>query len=344
MRPSLAISAVAAALAVALLGGCGSAGSGPAPGPAPSVPVAVLRLGYMTSLADAPALAGMQLGYLSNQLGRMTLAPVVFSTNTAEAQALEQGQLDAAYMDPVTAVAVWQSSGQGLITVIAGAASGGAQLIARDGVTSARQLAHAFVAAPVGGAQEAAFDFWLRQNNTPGAGPGAVTMTAAFLTSALRSRRLAAAWEPAPLDAQMAAAGGHVLVDESSLWPGGLFPTGVLVVTDRFLARHPAAVELLLRAHIQAVTFLASNPASAQIAVTRKLAATAGITMPAGVFARAFRQMKFTDDPLAAAILAESQHAAAVGLLAPVPNLDGLFDLGPLNALLTSAGLARVPS
>jgi NitT/TauT family transport system substrate-binding protein len=344
MRPSLVISAAAAALAAALLGGCSPAGRGPAPGPAPSVPSGVLRLGYTTSLADAPALAGMQMGYLSNQLGRMTLAPVVFSTNVAEAQALEHGQLDAAYMDPVTAVAVWQSAGRGLVTVIAGAASGGAELIARDGITSARQLAHTLVAAPAGGAQQAAFDFWLKRNNTPGAGPGAVTMTAAFLTSAMRSRRLAAAWEPAPLDAQMAAAGGHVLVDESSLWPGGLFPTGVLVVTDRFLVTHPAAVELLLRAHVQTVNFLVSNPASAQIAVARKLAATAGIKMPAGVFARAFRQMKFTDDPLTAAILAESRHAAAVGLLAPVANLDGLFDLGPLNALLTSARLPRVAS
>ncbi len=46
-------------------------------------------------------------------------------------------------------------------------------------------------------------------------------MSAAYLESALKSGRLDAAWEPAPLDAQITAAGGRVLVNEASLWPRG---------------------------------------------------------------------------------------------------------------------------
>jgi NitT/TauT family transport system substrate-binding protein len=321
-------------LVLALLAaGCSSTVTTP-----PPARTGVLRLGYTTSLADAPVLAGLQMGYLNSQLGHMTLTPAVFTTNTAEAQALLHGQLDAAYLDPVTAVAVWQAAGRGLITIIAGSATGGAELIARHGITSARQLGRALVAAPAGGAQQAAFAFWLKQNRASGAGPGNITMTAAYLASAFKSGRLAAAWEPAPLDAQMAAAGGHVLLDEASLWPGGQFPTGVLVVTSTFLAAHPATVRLLLKAHLQAVRFLDSSPASARVALGRRLAATAGITMSPAVFARAFAQLKYTDDPFTEAILTEARHAAAVGLLAPVQNLNGLLDLGPLNALLKSAG------
>lgn len=325
-------------LLVVMVMGCSSSATTQPPPPQ----TGVLRLGYTTSLADAPALAGLQMGYLNTRLGHMTLTPAVFTSNTAEAQALLHGQLDAAYLDPVTAVAVWQAAGRGLITIIAGSATGGAELIARHGITSARQLSRALVAAPAGGAQQAAFAFWLRQNRAAGAEPGNITMTAAYLASGLRSGRLAAAWEPAPLDAQMAAAGGHVLLDEASLWPGGHFPTGVLAVTRTYLAAHPAAVQLLLLAHLQAVRFLDSSPASARVALSRKLAATAGITMPPAVLARAFAQLNYTDDPFAAAVLIEARHAAAVGLLASIRNLNGLFDLGPLNALLKSAGQRQV--
>jgi NitT/TauT family transport system substrate-binding protein len=42
----------------------------------------------------------------------------------AEGQALATGQLDAAYLDPVTAVRLWQDSRGTRLTVVAGAASG----------------------------------------------------------------------------------------------------------------------------------------------------------------------------------------------------------------------------
>ena len=50
-------------------------------------------------------------------------------------------------------------------------------------------------------------------------------------------------WEPAPYDAEMVADGGHVLVNEASLWPSGQFVTTELVVTQGFLAAHPTVVD-----------------------------------------------------------------------------------------------------
>jgi NitT/TauT family transport system substrate-binding protein len=167
-------------------------------------------------------------------------------------------------------------------------------------------------------------------------------MTAAYLAGALKSGRLDGAWEPAPMDAEMAAAGGHVLVNEASLWPGGQFATSVLVVTNTFLARHAAAVGLLLRAQVQAVQFTASDKSAAEQAVNLRLAATAGPALPSAVLDQAFGELRFSVDPLAASILGEAQHAVVEGLLSPVSDLDGLFDLGPLNSLLKASGLHPV--
>jgi NitT/TauT family transport system substrate-binding protein len=94
----------------------------------------------------------------------------------------------------------------------------------------------------------------------------------------------------------MATAGGHVLVDEAGRWPGGQFPTAVLVVTTGFLARHAAAVRLLLRGQVRAEQFLGTDPSSAQAATNRALTA-AGLRLPEAVLGQSFEQLRFSDDP-----------------------------------------------
>ena len=55
----------------------------------------------------------------------------------------------------------------------------------------------------------------------------------------------------------------------------------------------------------------------------------------------AFKEITFTADPDAASLSEDAQQAETVGLLKPV-NLSGIFDLTPLNTLLTAAGQPTV--
>jgi NitT/TauT family transport system substrate-binding protein len=332
-RRAYVLAALAAVLAVA---GCSP---GAAPRKPASVASATLRLGYTTDLADAPALAGLQMGFIGSGAG-VIVDPVPFTSPVAEAQALASGRLDAAYIDPVLALGVWESTGDRGITVVAGSASGGAELVARRGITSAAQLAGQRVAAPAGTASAAALEAWMRQNGINADLPGNVTMTGPYLARAISHGQLAAAWEPAPLDAEMTAAGGRALLNEASLWPGGQFATAVLVVTTKFLAAHPAAVSGLLSGDLQAVQYLNTDPSPADAAAAKQFSLAARQALPAAVLKVAFAQLRFTVDPLAATMFAEAQQAAAAGLLRPVPSpraMESLFDLAPLNRLLTAA-------
>jgi ABC-type nitrate/sulfonate/bicarbonate transport system substrate-binding protein len=86
----------------------------------------VLRLGLVPEVAEGTGLAGIQLGYLQQALGASARLQVVsFPAPAAEAQALAAGRLDAAYLDPVTAVRLWLASHGSLLKVVAGAASHG---------------------------------------------------------------------------------------------------------------------------------------------------------------------------------------------------------------------------
>ena len=132
-----------------------------------------------------------------------------------------------------------------------------------------------------------------------------------------------------------------MLVNEASLWPGGKFVTTNIVVAQSFLAAHPSVVTGLLKAQIQANNFIHQNTAAAETAANAELTALTGKGLKSSVLPLAFKQITFTSDPIASSLATDAKHAQAVGLLKPV-NLNGIYDLGPLNALLKADGQAQV--
>jgi ABC-type nitrate/sulfonate/bicarbonate transport system substrate-binding protein len=188
----------------------------------------------------------VQKGYFQQDLGAtVILQPVPYASAAAEAAALAAGQLDAAYLDPVTAVRLWQDSRGRLLRVIAGASSSGT---------------------------------------------------------------------------------------------AGL-PAAVLAVTARFLSAHPAMVTDLLKGQIQGTSLLTTDKPAAQAAAAAELTDLSGHSPPASSLA----PFTYTDNPLAAAMLAEARHAAAAGQLHTVSSLAGLFDRGMLNKLLRAIGQLPIP-
>jgi len=159
-----------------------------------------------------------------------------------------------------------------------------------------------------------------------------------------KSGQIAGGWEPAPYDIEMVQNGGHVLVNEASLWPKGQFVTTNLVVTQQFLAAHPSVVSGLLKGQIQANSFIHANMPGAEAAANKELTSLLGKGLDPGVLSAAFKEITFTNDPIASSLAADAQHAVAVGLLTPVHDISALYDLGPLNALLKASGQPQVSS
>jgi NitT/TauT family transport system substrate-binding protein len=352
---------IAAGVAVVALlaAGCGSSSSsgpsssgssGGASGAA-SAPV-TLRLGFLENITHASALVGIKEGFFTKDLGKnVTLKLYPFSTGTEEGTALLAGQLDAAYVGPNPAIKAWQTSGGTLIRVISGAASGGAALVVKKSITSASQLKGQKLATPsLGNTQDVALRYWLKKQGltTTSTGGGDVPITPITPNSnavlAFQSGSIAGGWEPAPTDVQMVADGGHMLVDEASLWPNGQFVTTNLVATQSFISAHPTVIDGLLKGQIQANQFISSDRSAAETAANAELGAVSGKSLKTSVVSASFAQVTFTDDPIASSLIADAQHAVAVGLLKPVSNLSALYDLGPLNKLLAAAGQQQVSS
>jgi NitT/TauT family transport system substrate-binding protein len=335
-----------------LLAGCSSAASGGTSGSDPgssnsgsgnSAPVTV-RLGFLTNITHASALVALKEGYFTKDLGSAgTLKPTSFASGTQETTALLAGQLDAAYVGPNPAINAWQKSSGTAIKVISGAATGGASVVVKKGVTSAAQLKGQTLATPsLGNTQDVALRYWLKQNglatSTTGGGDVSVKPTTPNSAAVLefQSGQIAGGSEPAPYDVEMVNDGGTVLLSEPGV-------TTLLVVTQSFLSAHPAVVADLLKAQVQANDYIKSNTAAAETAVNAELASYTGKPLKASLVAASFKEITFTNDPDEASLTADASQATSLGLLKAV-NLNGIFDLAPLNSALTAAGEPTVSS
>src|SRR5580698_9092599 len=345
MRRVTAAALVGAALLAAGCSSSSSSSSGTTAGSSTDATAAAavtVRLGFLENITHSSALIGLKEGFFTKDLGSAgTLHPTAFSTGTEETTALLAGQLDAAYVGPNPAINAWQKSGGTAIKIISGAATGGASIVVKPSITSATQLKGQSLATPsLGNTQDVAVRYWLKQQGltTSATGGGDVAIKPTTPNSAavleFKSGQIAGGSEPSPYDVEMVQDGGKVLLSE----PG---TTTVLMVTQSFLSAHPAVVNDLLTANLDALNYIKSNPSGAQAAANAELAASTGKPLKSAVLGPAWKEITFTADPDAASLSADAQQAETVGLLKPV-NLSGIFDLTPLNNLLSAAGQSSV--
>lgn len=325
-------------LVAMMLGGCASA--------AGSTPdeVTELRLGYFANVTHAPALVGLQEGLFADALGDVEVTTQVFNAGPAAIEALSAGAIDATYIGPNPSINTFIQSGGESAHIIAGAATGGAALVVRDGIDSPADLAGTTIATPqLGNTQDVALRSWLAdegfQTDTSGGGDVNITPTENAQTLLLfQQGELDGAWLPEPWVSRLVLdAGAHVLVDEADLWPDGEFPTTVLLVRAEFLDAHPDVVKELLQGHIAAVQWIEDHPDQTPGVINDALEAETGKRLDDAVIARALEHVTFSVDPHADTF----ETLVADGLAAGTQkdgSIDGLFDLSLLNELLADAG------
>jgi NitT/TauT family transport system substrate-binding protein len=309
-------------------------------------PASELKLGYFGNITHAPALVGVKQGLIEKNLGSTKLSTQVFNAGPAAVEALNAGAIDAAYIGPNPAINSFVKSNGESVSVIAGAASGGAQLVVKPGIESATDLKGKTLASPqLGGTQDVALRAWLGKQGyktTPdGGGDVAINPTENAQTLKLfQDGKLDGAWVPEPWASRLVLqAGAKVLVDEKDLWDGtgtgkpGEFPTTILIVNKKFAAQHPETVKALLKGHVAAVQWLNDTPAAEKASVINAaLKQDAGKALSRDVIDRSLQNIVFTVDPLAGTYEQLLQDGVDAGTTKQA-DLNGLFDLRALNSV-----------
>jgi len=335
--------AIGALLFIAACGSSATSSDRP-PGPA-----STLRLGYFANVTHAAAIIGVNRGLFAEQLGGTKLEPQIFDAGPATVEALFGGSLDAAYLGPNPAINAFARSDGKAIRIIAGATSGGAQLVVRPGINTPADLRGKTVASPeLGNTQDVALRAWLSghglRNSVQGGGDVTIAPTKnADTLQLVKSGKLAGAWVPEPWASRLVLEGGaKVLVNERDLWPEGQFVTTQLVVRTDFLERHPQTVEALLRGHVDAVQWATQNSAEAKTVVNDGINALTGKPLKPEVVDRAWQDLTVTDDPIATSLQRSAANAVAAGVATKQVDLHGIYELSILNRILTQRGLPAV--
>ncbi|HEY5014629.1 MAG TPA: ABC transporter substrate-binding protein [Acidimicrobiia bacterium] len=349
--PVLAFSLVAAACsssAASKSGGGSGGGSGGATAASGTEKV-TLRLGYFGNVTHAPAMIGLQDGELAKALGAdVTLKPSVFNAGPNAVEALFSKSIDASFVGPNPAINAYSKSKGAAIRIVAGTASGGAFLVVKPEIKTAADLKGKSVGSPsLGNTQDVALRYWLKQKglstDTNGGGdvkivPGPDNGT---VVQSFQQGDLAGAWMPEPYATKMVKAGGHILVNEADLWPGGRYVTTLLVVRTEFLHAHPGVVKNLIAGLSDSIAVITADPAKAADLVSKGIEAATGKSITTALVTSSFKSISFTLDPVASSLRTDVDHAVSLGILDKT-DLTNIFDLSLLNQLLTSEGKPTV--
>ncbi|MFF9044890.1 aliphatic sulfonate ABC transporter substrate-binding protein [Streptomyces parvulus] len=302
-----------------------------------------VRIGYFGNVTHATALVGNQKGFFQKALGATEAKYATFNAGPSEIEALNSGSIDIGWIGPSPAINGYTKSGGKNLRIIGGSASGGVKLVVNpDKITSLKDVKGKRIATPqLGNTQDVAFLNWIAEQGwkvDAQSGKGDVTVVRSdnkVTPDAYKSGSLDGAWVPEPTASKLVAEGGKVLLDESTLWPDKKFVITNIIVSQKFLDEHPKAVEAVLKASVDTNEWIKANPDVAKAAANKQLEKDTGKALPADVLDPAWKSIQLTDDPLAATLDAQADHAVKAGLLKE-PDLNGIYDLTLLNKVLAA--------
>ena len=308
-----------------------------------------VKIGYFGNLTHGTALVGVNKGYFQKALGATEAKYQVFNAGPSEIEALNSGSIDIGWIGPSPAINGFTKSKGTNLRIIGGSASGGVKLVVNpDKIKTLKDVKGKKIATPqLGNTQDVAFLNWIAEQGwkvdaQSGKGDVSVVRTDNKITpDAYKSGSIDGAWVPEPTASKLVAEGGKVLLDEADLWPDKKFVITNIIVSQTFLKEHPDVVRAVLRGSVKTNTWINANPDKAKAAANTKLQELAGKPLPANVLDPAWKSIQFTDDPLASTLNTEADHAVKAGLLKK-PKLDGIYDLAPLNKVLTAEGKSTV--
>lgn len=324
----------------------------------PAAEKTVLRVGHFPNVTHAQALVAHGLsragrGWFEERLGPdVEVQWFVYNAGPTAMEAIFTKALDITYVGPNPAINAHLKSRGQEIRVVAGACSGGAALVVKEGGpirTDADFKGRKLATPQLGNTQDVAARAWLKSKGhrvTLTGGDVLVVPTANPDQLALFQKGdIDAVWTVEPWVTRLVLeAGGKVYLNEADLWPatGGRYVTTHLVSSVAFHQKKPDLLRKFLAAHVELTEWIKANPAEAKRLLNEEMKAETTRALPAATLDRAWANLELTWDPVSQSLRDSAEHAHAVGLLREKPDLARLYYLGLLNEVLRARQLNEV--
>jgi NitT/TauT family transport system substrate-binding protein len=315
-----------------------------------------LRIAYFPNVNHAQAVLGFENGDFQKELLKhgITLKPQVFTAGPSVIEALFANQIDVAYIGPIPAIDGYMVSDGKDPRIIAGVASGGADLVVRrdSGIKSSKDFSGKKFASPqLGNTQDISLRSYLLRNghNTKENG-GDVEVTSASLQDILTlflRKQIDGAWVPEPWGAILhKEANGIIFVDERTLWPDGKFVTANIIARTDYLKNNPEIIEKLLMLHVNETIWINNHKDQAVMKFNTALKKLTGRVIPEDELREAFSRIDFTYDPIKDSLFKLEKTAYELGFLPrghrPQSEISGIYNLQLLDSVLKEKNLPTI--
>lgn len=291
----------------------------------------VVRIGFMTNLTHAPAIAGLASGRIERAIGtRVEVSS--FRAGPRVIEALVGGAIDVGIAGPAPVVYTHARHGAGALRVLAGCASGGASFVVarRARIAGPADLRGKTLATPqIGTTQDIALRKYLRDSGyEPAERGGDVAvhaLDAATILAQMQSGALDGAWLPEPWATRVVREADALRrIDERDLWPKRAFPTALVIARGDFARERALVAARIADAVGYEVERASRAPDETLDVVGDEIARLVGKRLPRDLLQQAWRYVDFTRDPLPEALDAIASDAARLGL-APRASCQSLF-------------------
>jgi len=313
----------------------------------------VIRAGHFPDIVHSQAHVGKVKGTFKEVLGPdVTVEWKLFNAGPSAIEALFADELDLTYIGPNPAINGYIKSKGESLRIVCGASSGGAGLVVRDdsGINTPADFHGKKIATPqLGNTQDVACRHWLKKNgyviSEQGGDVQVIPLANPDQLTLFMKKEIDGAWTKEPWVARlMVEGGGKLFLDERDIWPERKFVTAHVIVSTKFLKKHPDLVKKWIKAHVQLTEWINGNMVEAKAIVNNEIKNLTGKSLPDKILDDAFSRTLITYDPIQSSLFTSADWAYEAGFLGTEkPDLSSIYDLSYLNAVLRDMNRPPMP-
>ena len=332
-NPALSNRLLKSILILVLLSGCGKKENSSLPDE--------IRLGFMPDFTHAQAFIGVEKKYYALNLKGVKISPKAYLTGATIMRDVTEGDLDFAFVDPVSAIVSFFRRGDNRFKIIAGVSSGGILFVAHRSIPPdliSKFYGNSVAVPEMNGTQYVSFrDFLLSKlsgNSDRIASINITPLDRNELMNSFTSGVIAGAWYPEPWASKLIMEGkGYAYMNESSLWTKSIFASTVLICRSDFMREYPEAVDGFLKGHISTTMWIRSHKEETIDILSKGVTILTGESISQQTANKAYGNFVSTYDPVKPSLLKFAAKANKLGLISG-KNIDSIFDFSPIDTIL----------
>ena len=283
-----------------------------------------IRIAFFPSIVHAVPIVGIENEIFHQNLSdERQIEIMVFDSGPQVIESLFSNSIDIAYVGPGPVINGYLKSDGNALKILAGAADGGASLIAQkdSGLESIENFDGKRIAAPqISNTQDVSLRYYLASHGlTPVEKGGTVyvlNISNPDIYTLFAKGDIDGAWVPEPWATMLVQdLDGIRVFNESQFWPEEQFSSVLLIGRTNFVEKNPEIIKNWIESNEKTVQWINANPTKAKQVYSQFLKDYMGKTLPDEIIDESFSNLVITSDPLKKSVYTFAERADSLGYL-----------------------------